>query len=367
MESTGLSPWMSPWMDGGNMKKNKVSTFKVAATYIGTVIGAGFASGQEILQFFSVFGKLGLLGLVIVTALFILFGYIIMDLGRQLGSTSHLKIIKYSGGKIFGAIADFIITFFLFGALTAMIAGAGAMFKQQFSLPAIWGNLLMAVVTSVTVLTGINGVINSISFVVPFLIIAVLGVSISSIFAVPHGVGYIEASAGSGLVKNWLWAAILYTSYNIILSIAVLGPLGAEAENRKSIRNGAILGGLGLGIGASAIYFALARNIANIMNFEVPMAFIAGQISYIIQALYIVVLLAEVYTTAVGSLYGFAARIANVKSFYGKLLIIGTTALSFIASQFGFSNLVKYLYPAIGYGGVIILINLLYCYYKKIL
>jgi len=41
------------------MENSRVSTFKVAATYIGTVVGAGFASGQEMLQFFAVFGLKG--------------------------------------------------------------------------------------------------------------------------------------------------------------------------------------------------------------------------------------------------------------------------------------------------------------------
>ena len=34
------------------MENKKVTILKVAATYIGTVVGAGFASGQETLQFF---------------------------------------------------------------------------------------------------------------------------------------------------------------------------------------------------------------------------------------------------------------------------------------------------------------------------
>jgi uncharacterized membrane protein YkvI len=40
------------------MNKKSVSTLKVAATYIGTVVGAGFATGQELLQFFSKFGSI---------------------------------------------------------------------------------------------------------------------------------------------------------------------------------------------------------------------------------------------------------------------------------------------------------------------
>ena len=78
------------------LKGNNLSTLKVAATYIGTVVGAGFASGQESLQFFAIFKGRGLIGLLIVTILFILYGYIIMELGYHLGSKSHIEIIKYS-------------------------------------------------------------------------------------------------------------------------------------------------------------------------------------------------------------------------------------------------------------------------------
>lgn len=34
-----------------SINQKGISMFKVAATYIGTVVGAGFASGQEMLQF----------------------------------------------------------------------------------------------------------------------------------------------------------------------------------------------------------------------------------------------------------------------------------------------------------------------------
>ena len=168
------------------MKKEGVSTLKIAATYIGTIVGAGFATGQEVLQFFIKFGVMGLAGLVLTTIMFIVFGYIIMNLGRELNAHSHLKIIKYSGGKILGTIIDVIITFFLFGALTAMIAGMGALFTEQFHLSSILGKVVMAVLTAITVLTGINGVINSISYVVPFLLVSVIGTSIFSIIYTPH-------------------------------------------------------------------------------------------------------------------------------------------------------------------------------------
>lgn len=350
------------------MKKD-VSAFKVAATYIGTVIGAGFASGQEILQFFSIFGAMGFWGVIVVTLLFMLFGYIILEMGYLLNSKSHLEVIKTAGGKVTGRIIDYIITFFLFGGLTAMIAGCGAIFAQQFKLPSILGNAAMAIITVLTVLTGINGVINSISFIVPFLLISVVGVSIVSLFTVP---AYISNTINSiinpaNLTRNWLWAAILYTSYNTLMSVAVLAPIGAKAVSRRAIKTGAALGGLGLGIGALSIHLAILRNFNSVSDLEVPMAFIAGSISYTIQIIYSVVLIAEIYTTAVANLYGFSARITDTEKHGARSIITATCIFALIASMLGFSTLVKYLYPIVGYGGVLLLTCLLYTKFKLII
>lgn len=345
------------------MKNEGISTWKVAATYIGTIVGAGFATGQEVLQFFARFGINGLYGLVLTTLLFIIFGYIIMVLGRELNASSHLEIIKYSGGKFIGTIIDIIITFFLFGGLTAMIAGTGALFQQQFGISSFIGNIIMAVITALTVLTGISGVINSISFVVPFLLFSVIGISLYSIFTTPPDFTVTSmVIEESGLITNWILASILYISYNTVLSIAVLGPLGVKARDKKAIWLGAILGGLGLGIGSIMIYLALFGNISEISKLEVPMIFVAGSIAPIVQIIYAIVLIAEVYTTAVGSLFGFTARIVNMQENpkKGRWIILITTLTAFFASQFGFSNLVKYLYPSVGYGGLVLLVCLIY-------
>lgn len=50
------------------------TTFQVAATYVGAVMGAGFASGQEIQQFFTRFGRWGLVGIVVSALLFLSLG-----------------------------------------------------------------------------------------------------------------------------------------------------------------------------------------------------------------------------------------------------------------------------------------------------
>ena len=344
------------------MKKQSVPTLKIAATYIGTVVGAGFATGQEILQFFAGFGITGLWGIALTTFLFILFGFIIMELGQKLYAQSHLEIIKASGGKILGFVMDAIITFFLFGSLTAMAAGTGALFSQQFGIPGLWGSLLMAVLAGATVLTGIGGVINAISVIVPFLLVSVVGISVFSIVKAPPDMAVIAGSGENGLIHNWFLAGILYVSYNTVMSISVLGPLGAHSKDKRAILAGAVLGGSGLGLGAVMIFFALCGNLSQVRHLEVPMSYIAGNISPVVQIIYTVVLIAEVYTTAVGALYGFAARVADMEKNpgRGRTVVVGTAAAAFFASMLGFSNLVKYLYPLVGYGGIVLLLSLLW-------
>ncbi|HBT48846.1 MAG: hypothetical protein XD49_0570 [Caldanaerobacter subterraneus] len=82
------------------MRKNSISSYKIAATYIGTVVGAGFASGQEILQFFVYHGKKGILGLLIVTLLFVFYGNAILFLGNCFRASSYKRVVFVIAGGI---------------------------------------------------------------------------------------------------------------------------------------------------------------------------------------------------------------------------------------------------------------------------
>ena len=349
------------------MKKTNttsLSIFKIASAYIGTVVGAGFASGQEILQFFNGYGLSGILGIVISVILFFFIGYSILMLGRNLKANSHVDIVRHTNGALLGSFIDIVITIFLFGGLAAMIAGAGAIFQEQFHIAPIWGTFVMAFITMLTVITGTKGVINAISYVVPFLIVSVLLISVGSLLQNPiTGEEIRMASRLGGATPSWLMSGFNYASYNIVLAIGVLTPMGAETENKKKLFWGALLGAVGLGIGMIAIYFCLLTNIMNVYTMEVPMIEIAQKISIVIRTLFAVVLFAEVYTTAVGNLYGFVQRISF--KLPKPLFIVGAACLAFLIGQLGFSNMVRYLYPVVGYGGMLFFIGVLYVWIFK--
>ncbi|HHT63417.1 MAG: hypothetical protein ACOX4H_04300 [Bacillota bacterium] len=350
------------------MNTKKFSALKVAFAYIGTVVGAGFASGQEILQFFSYFGYWGLVGLLLAAGLFVYFGYLIIKLGAELKADSHLPVIKYAGGEWIGKVIDYVITFFLFGALTVMAAGAGALFSEQLGLPQFLGSALLIGITLGTVLLGLNGVISAISFVVPVLLVSVLAISGYALVStgIPGGASQAAIRGGNPAVPFWPFSALVYVSYNLILAVAVLAPMGKESAGLNTIRKGALWGGIGLGIGALSIFLAMLANMPQAAKYELPMIFVAGQISPIIKTGYALILFLEIYTTAVGSLYGFSVRFTRPQSKQLKLLAAGAGIAALAAAQLGFTALVRILFPLVGYAGILMLGGLVYQQLKSL-
>ena len=45
--------------------KKMAGSFQIAAVYVGTVIGAGFATGREIVEFFTRFGFVGFIAILL--------------------------------------------------------------------------------------------------------------------------------------------------------------------------------------------------------------------------------------------------------------------------------------------------------------
>ncbi|MGE5675248.1 MAG: hypothetical protein ACM3XM_15470 [Mycobacterium leprae] len=334
--------------------------FKVAATYVGTVVGAGFASGQETLRFFGAYGRAGLMGIGVATLLFCLFGIQVMELGRRLNARSHREVLHYIGGPRLGKAMDLVITLFLGATLTVMVAGGGAVFAEQMRLPHAVGTVLTAVISGLTILAGMRGIMAANAVVVPLLTTAVVGLSLTSIRF--HGLNPILANTIPwpflAPVRSWFAASWLYVAYNLVLSISVLAPLGSTIKDRRALIGGGLVGGLSLGILATGIKLAISAHMPDIGLYEVPMLFLARLHSPPVQWFYTLILWAEIYTTAIATAYGFASRAADVVhgSYRGTVIIV--TALALMASGIGFSRLVGFLYPLFGGLALVVLLCL---------
>ncbi|MFS0575638.1 hypothetical protein AB1K83_08390 [Sporosarcina sp. 179-K 3D1 HS] len=345
------------------MKKS----FQIGAAFIGLIVGAGFASGQEILQFFTSFGYAGIAGSLVATALFAFIGMNLTQLGSRLQSASHKDVIYHICGRYLGVIVDFIITFFLFGVTVVMLSGAGAIFEQQFGVPSIIGSIVMTVLTILSITLNVKRVIALISAVTPFLLVLVIIIMVYSLMNFDAASADIAAAVAQQkpAAANWILGAFLYVSYNIAAGAAMLTVMGGTVKDQKVAGWGGIIGGVGLGVLILLINISMLTKLSEISEVPMPMLFLANQMSPLVGVIMSVVLLGMVYNTAVGMLYAFTARLVQTDTpkFKGFAVLFGIVA--FGASFIGFITLVGTVYPTMGYLGFTLIGAIVFAWIMK--
>ena len=367
----------------------------VAGAFIGTVVGAGFASGQETLRFFTAFGAAGLMGLALATVLFVVFGVRILSLGARYGASSHRPLVLHATGPRFGPAFDVLLALLLLATAAAMASGAASALAEQFGWPRWLGALFMVAVSAVTVLGGIGGVVKAVAAVAPLLIASILLISLSSLavppvpgggpgsppgMEQPEGPGSVPAPPtvpatrgllhgltvalrwsgrpGLGAAGTWWTAALLYVAYNMLLAMPVLAPLGAVADGR-----------LPSGVGVSWVERVWAWAPPPSTSPSRPACPPRPQWTFRccsrpatlppwIAITYSVLLLAEVYTTAVALLFGFAARIGEHGRRAFRPAVLGGAVVAWAGGLVPFAKVVATLYPVIGVLGLVLMAGL---------
>lgn len=353
---------MPPVHVNGSAKDSSPSAFAIASTYVGTVVGAGFASGQEILQFFSIFGRGGVNGLALATVLFALFGMAAVRLGHQLGEPNHRKALLIAGGRQLGNALDIMITVFLFGSLVTMTAGAGALAWEEWGIPQPLGKGLFAALTLATTIFGLRGLISTMALISPVLIGSMLTVTLAASRTHPVPGQPIPPPPANpdhlALLNHWSLSAIIYVAYNMLGATPVLITLGACSSSPQAAAVGTITGAMALGAAAAFTNTALQIIGTACVGFEIPMARIASLALPGVGQWYGFILIAEIYTTAVASLFGFSQRASGSRHGFVAAAALGMTA-ALIASRAGFSHLVGTVYRIAGLAALPLLLVLL--------
>ena len=145
------------------MENNSFSLNKVIAlcgAFISFTVGAGFASGNEILQFFGSWGDQCVVAYICALATTIIYCVCFCLIGRDIPETKQADIYQYFGGKIVGRLFQLTVFVFLIGNVIMMFSGAGSLFQQQWGLPQWVGSVALGLVAAVIVLNGLKTVEN---------------------------------------------------------------------------------------------------------------------------------------------------------------------------------------------------------------
>ncbi len=347
------------------MKSDFKNAIKIASVYIGTVLGAGFASGQELMKFFAYYGYKGMIGLLLTGVMFALIGWAVLEIIYNTGARNYKEFINPIAGKISGKILDWTVVFFMFVCFCAMFAGSGALFQQRFHMPYQVGVLAMAICCYITFLFDVKGVIAVNSILAPILLIGVLIVGVYMWY-------FRSTSVMSNIVQvflvvrdNWFSSAIIYISYNIITAVVVLTTLYKLITSKFTARMGSLLAGMALGMIGIILGFVILVHYKDLQGIEIPMLAIVMRYAKVVQYIYIIVLISAMFTTAVANGYGILSRLNINKAKGGKVKLAIFISSAVIFSQIGFSNMVGKVYPIFGYIGVFQII-LIMLYFAKI-
>jgi uncharacterized membrane protein YkvI len=342
-------------------KHQHFMAFQIGCTYIGTVVGAGFASGQEVLQFFGRFGNWGYLAIFVTTFLFAWLGYRLLQLGHDLKAYTYRDVNEYLFGRRVGAFIDVVMMIMLFGVTVAMIAGAGELFRERAHLSFQLGAIVMMVVTFLTILRGIDGIMKANTIIVPIMVSFVLFAAFHALYT--HGIAQVWQAGAIGLGGHPILtgiSAILYSALNIGLAAGVLIPLGASVTDRKVLKRGAEMGALGLGMMLTAVMFTLLAHYPNVLSFAVPMGYVASRLGPSVQWLFVVVLWGEIYSTLVGNVFAIGTQFDQRFPRQREIIFAITLLLAYAVSQVGFTNIVTYAYTAFGWVCMLLLMALLW-------
>ncbi|WHY74025.1 YkvI family membrane protein [Fictibacillus enclensis] len=331
------------------MQKRKKQVIQIGATYIGTIVGAGFATGREIVEFFTIHGSAGFAGILISGFLFIFLGTKIMLLARKIGAETYESLNSYLFGDKFAASINLLMFVMLFGVTAVMLSGTGALFTEQLHLPFHAGILLTVLLCFIVMQQGMEGILWTNSVIVPIMILFSIIISVSMLFS-PIEAPLIRTEDFTGSWR-WMFSPFTYAAFNLTLAQAVLVPLSREAEDESIIRWGGFLGGLGLTFILLNSHFALYL-VPQSVHYEIPVAEIISRLGIFVHLLFLLVVYGEIFTTLIGNLFGLVAPLKKSFKLSSNLILLLLMSGGYLISLFGYSSLLHYLYPLFGWVGL---------------
>lgn len=343
---------------------------KFAGTYISVCIGSGFATGQEIMQFFSAHGTISILASLICLVLLAFCGAKLLEIGHSVRLNSANDIFTYLCGNYIGRLLKALMPIFFFCSFVVMIAGAGAAMNQYYGISKNTGSLLLSVIVVLSVLLGINKVIDILGNIGPVIIFVSIGIGIitvarnfGTILEIDEIIPMLDITKA---IDSWWISGIVYSGLNIIIVTPFLYGVGQTSRRKINCTWGGILGGVAFMAAAIVLNLGLMSDIQNVYTTEIPTLYMADKISPIIGTMFSFILIAGIYTTAVPLLWSVCSSFAKEKTAKFSVIALICGVIGFFGGRLPFATLVNFIYPISGALGVLIIVGIFATKFKKV-
>ncbi len=327
-------------MDNTGKKTSIMTLFLIGGAYISFVIGASFGTGQELIQYFSSYGIKGILGaLISVLLIIVMLIMVFRDAQKYRLENLRMLFIHY-GGKYLGTVLYVYTVFYLFVLVVMLIAGAGAVFSDYFGINNLLGRFIMAAVLFITVILGLNRLLDILGKISFLIIILMLFVAVVCMINPADGL-----QKGDELIKdvdvlqpasNWFMSAIMYFSWAILCQVSYAAGLSKNTAHTESeLTRGLITGGIGIIFLTVLPSAAILANISIVGDSSIPNIILARSISPVIGVIFSLVVITMVYTTCAPLVWSVSTAFIDQEKKWFKAAVGGTVVIAFVGSNVG--------------------------------
>ena len=343
--------------------------FAVAGAYIAWIMGSGFATGQEIFQFYTSYGYKSYIILIINLLGFILVGPAVLKAGQEHRLDKDFNHFEYFCGKKLGTFYSWFLPINMFGSLIIMISGAGTALNQYFGINHMAGALIMAVLAFLSYAIGFERFIRIVSFTGPVIITFTLIVALVTVIRQGGDISQVTAFEDELKLRQpvpfWWLSALLYISYNLWAGSKYYSALGASAPTAKDAYNGALIGSVALLLAILLMNTAMLTEIGEVLKFGVPTLYLARQISYVLGALFSVFLILGIFSSASAMMWMTCDKFVEQGTRKGNIFSAVVAIITFILGLFPFADLIGTIYTISGYVGLILIGCIIYKVLRK--
>jgi len=326
--------------------------FKIIFVLIGTFVGAGFASGKEVFNFFTIYSFNGLISICIFSTLLFFIIYKCLNIKTNLKINSYNEFIYYleKKYKFFNhRFFLFIINIFLASSFYIMIAALCSLFNYQFNIAKfvtiIW---IIFICYFIFYKKNIKFIYIINSILMPILILFIISLCLFNTNLNNINFSKINININFNFISA-IFMGLLYLSYNSLLLIPIIFDLKI-IYNKNIILKIPFIFSIIIFLITFLINLLLLSFYNLVYNLELPILYISNSSIKIFSFLYFFIILSAIFTTMISSGYSFIINFNN-NNFKIKLIIF--LLFSFIFCVFSFSDLINFFYPLFGLIGVI--------------
>ncbi|WP_051176826.1 hypothetical protein [Propionimicrobium lymphophilum] len=342
-------------------------TVSIAFAFIGLMVGAGFATGQETIQYFISAGSIGIIGAVIAGSVIAVAGVVILQLGSYYLADEHNEVFTSIAHKTVAKCLDVavIVTLFAFGFV--MLAGAGSTLAQAFDWPVWIGSTVMLGLVLISGFLDVEKITNVIGTLTPLVFVIVIGAFVYSMTKLPLDFNVLNQAAfsASAPVSPWWLSAINYAGLSLILGVSMVLVIGGNYLDPRETGKGGMLGGIIYMCLLAMVAVAIFLNVDEVVGTDVPMLALFQNIRPWMGYVVVFIVYAMIYNTCIGMFYALGRRLAAGNQVKFKIFFTISAIAGWAVSFIGFQDLMGVIYPALGYLGMVLITILVVAYLRE--